>query len=293
VTMSNGSANKMRRSAPWLSVRGPSWTPSGLQATCSGVGFYVTERLAERGYKHRFPDAVKKSYIAHDTHESGPCFWMSSVVMRRILGVLAREYMPVAADGSNTTLFFEDLYGSRPTCGHPVSAMDAVFGGHVELPLSEKTIRDIVTRCEKWPAILPYCPTPPSGLMVIQSVEERIEAMIAASAMMLTKKKPLLHSMCVAGVCYKEGIPYMACAQTWKGSDVVLIPFVSNAAFYGKGIDDEVYAEVIRLNRICFHAGARIPTFPLPLRASFSYHRAPCLPPPRNWIAASLSATDS
>jgi hypothetical protein len=254
------------------------------------LDFYVTDRLSEMGIPHLFPAKMKKADIPHDTHAKGPCFCMSSVVMRRVLGVLKPlTYAPLPADVSDTEEFFEDRYGPNPKWGDPASAMDEVVGGHETHSMSKENLKDIIARCAQMPAILPYCPTPPRGLVVILTPEQRMESMVDASLMMMAKKKPQLHSLCVAGVCYRDGIPYMACAQTWPGSQVLLVPFISSEQFYvefrKRGLSHRTFSQLIDLNVIYFSVPRdRGPIFPLPLRAPFTFGSAACLPPRRMWI---------
>jgi hypothetical protein len=250
------------------------------------LGFYVTDRLSEIGVLHRFPAKVMKADIPHDTHANGPCFCMSSVVMRRVLGVLKPlTYAPIPTDVSDTEEFFEDRYGPHPKWGDPASAMNEVIGGHATHWMSKKNMKGIIAHCQRMPAILPYCPTPPRGLVVVLTPEQRMEMMIDASITMMAKKKPELHSLCVAGVCYRDGIPYMACAQTWAGSQVILVPFISNEQFRKRGLDDRIYFHLIGLNIIYFNVPRdRGPIFPLPLLVPFTYNSAACLPPRRIWI---------
>ena len=250
-----------------------------MRRTVLTLGFYVSERMAKCGFDHIFPDIVKNHDIPHDTQISGSCFCMSSIVMRRILGVLSPKYAPAVSNDIETINFLTHLYGDTPTSGIPANAMDSILGDHNKVNISAKHLDGLVDHCKKWPAIIPYLPTPPPGLLVELSFEQHMEMMCNAAAKMESGSKPDLHSMCIAGITYRKGFPYMVCAQTWKESEVVLVPFIPNSEYYNKSIDDALISHIIQLNLIYLHTDQHIPTFPLPPKTPISYHSASCIPP--------------
>jgi hypothetical protein len=137
------------------------------------------------------------------------------------------------------------------------------------------------------PAILPYCPSPRTGELVKLTKDEYMQSIYSAAMGMLdfTDKRahsfPSLHSMCIVGTTTdpSDGGAYFVCAQTWDGSEVVLVPLVANEEFAMRYGYDRVLSYILALNLIFIHQNGPHPRFPMPLDQPITYRQASCLPP--------------
>ena len=134
--------------------------------TSISLRFYVTETLEKHGFKHDFPDIVKRANIPHDTQISGSCFCLSSIVMRRILAELEPEKYGTHGTKKGAEKFLNINFGSKPGAGNPDKAFGKLIGSSQHIEITEEEIQRIPDHCRRWPVIIPYCPAPNTGQFV-------------------------------------------------------------------------------------------------------------------------------
>lgn len=242
--------------------------------------FYVTRCLEKHGYKHNFPELVKNFNISHDTQlrDSGPCFCLSAVVMRRIMAILEPEKFGIGGTKKSGRKFLTEKFGTKPSSGNPHEAFEKLISKPYEQVINEMALRELVKHCKKWPVILPYCPSPSFGEITKFTRDDYMKKMYNIGTEALYEKPSSLHSMCVVGTLKEHGQIYFICAQTWENCEVVLVPVVTAEEFFEKYGIDRVTLRVADLNKVYTHTyGSPFINAEIPSKEPLSHHQAFCV----------------